>query len=385
LGKGARDVEQLWDRLVTALSTTAEDSRRPDVLVGFLHEVRAKNPVLAARLLDDAVEHPTLAEYYPYLQGASDIEQGDLARLQRSLKVGKAPVRTYVHLAYRTSDPIPAADLRDLVLQIAAMESGFDVAIEILSARLHGAERRKEEIAPELAAAGRALLRELCFTKKNDHEDYRLGLIATSCLSGEEGATVVRAVCRRFKEAVRKYETNAFYHDDLLQGLFSVHPLVALESLCGGSAGELAAGVRILDDVRSRKYVIGVIGEEDLLHWCDADAHHRYPALARIITITTGGGDAGPLQWSPLARHFLERAPDKVAVVKHFVSQFVPGAWSGSLVGILEAHAVLLGDLKAYPELAGFVAEETARLHAEIEAQRQSEIARDKRRDERFE
>lgn len=387
LCKGAPEAEKLWDRLVSALAATEAGRRKPQVLLGFLHELRTRTPVLAARLLGNAVEHETLSQYYPSLQVASDIEEADVARLKRSLKVGKAPAAIYVHLAYgRAAEPIPAPDLKELILGIAAMPSGYDVAIEILHMRLYAHEQRKEAVPAELADTGRELVRRLAFTKKNDREDYRIGAIVKSCLAGEQGILVVTELCSRLKDAVKKYETYAFYHDDLLDGLFSVQPIAALDALCAGNEKELEQGTRIINEVGNRRNPLGFVSEQELLTWCDQDPAVRYPAIARCITITQSAGEAGPLRWAPLARHLFARAPDKREVLKQFISQFMPsGVWGGSLSAILEAHTKLLDDLEVPPDLAGFIGEEKSRLRAAINVQQRSETELDKQRDERFE
>ena len=268
--EGTADAGVMWIRLVTALTSTDEGLRRPQVLRGFLHQLRVKNPALATTLLDNAIEHATLAQWYPFLQVAVDIEQQDVARLKRSLALGKTPVEMYTYLAYgRAIDPITAPDLRELVLTIAAMPSGHDVAMEILHMRLHSGEHRKEVIAPELIDAGCELMQQVTFTKQNDREDYRLGAISKSCLIGAKGAAVTSEVFRKLKVAVAKYETSAFSHDDLLDGLFSAQPVAALDGLCGGDAKDLQDGIEILRDVGSYKHPLAVVPEEDLLRWCD--------------------------------------------------------------------------------------------------------------------
>jgi hypothetical protein len=222
---GAPDAETMWDRLVAALTATEEGSRRPQALLGFLHELHATNPALAGELLDDAVEHETLAGFYPYLQVAFDIGAQDVARLKRSLALGRAHARMYANLAYDRA--IPAAYLKELVLTIATMPAGFHVAAEILHMRLHSAEERKAGIAPELLDAGCELMQLYEFTEKNDREDYRLGEITKSCLIGPKGAGIASEVIRKLKVAVSKHATSAFYHDDLIVGLFSAQPAAA--------------------------------------------------------------------------------------------------------------------------------------------------------------
>jgi hypothetical protein len=384
---GTGDAADMWKRLVAALTATEQGLRRPQVLAGFLHQVHTGNKELANALLEDALEHETLAQWYPFLQVSFPLDLEGVARLKRSLALGKTPVAMYECLAYgRATDPIPAPDLKELVMTMAAMPSGYDVAIEILHMRLHSDEGRKDGIAPELIDAGRDLMEQLVFTKKNDREDYRLGGIAKSCLKGAKGAAVVKAICRKLKTAVAKYETYAFDNDDLLEGLFSAQPIAALDELFAGEATELQQGLRIMHDVRIRKYPLGVVTEADLLHWCDGQPATRYPALAQVITISHRKGEAAPLQWTSIALRFLEKAPDPSTVLKEFVSQFKPASgWSGSLAAILEANATLLDDLDAYPNLAGIVAQEKLKVQQAIDAQKRFETSLDRARDERFE
>jgi hypothetical protein len=115
--EGAVDAEEMWNHLVAALAATEESVRKPQVLNGFLHQLRGRNPALANTLLDNTVEHETLARWYPFLQVSVDLEERDVARLKRSLALGKAPAEMYRHLACgRATDPIPAPDLKELVL-----------------------------------------------------------------------------------------------------------------------------------------------------------------------------------------------------------------------------------------------------------------------------
>jgi hypothetical protein len=384
---GASDLVGMWQRLVTALAATEEAARRPQVLRGFLFELRTTDPALATALLDDAVEHETLAALYPFLQVAVALEAPDVARLKRSVAVGRAPAVNYGYLAYwRAADPIPAPDLQELLLGIAALPSGSDVAIDVLQMRLHSDKDRKQDIAPELVDTGRELIQQIVFTKKNDREDYRLGKIGAACLTGEKGAAVVTGICERLKSAVAKYETSASNHDDLLVGLFTAQPAAALNGLCGGDQKALELGIRVLRDVGSRRHPLAVVSEEELLRWCDIEPRARYPAMANIITVSQRAGENAPPRWTSLALRFLEKAPDPSAILRVFTSHFMPaGGWSGSLSTILESNAVLLDQLGAYPALQGTVTEQKTEVRKWIEQERSRESMWNRERDERFE
>jgi len=386
LVEGARDAETTWNRLVSAFAATEEKLRKPQILNGFLHQLRARNPALADVLLDSAVEHETLAQWYPVLQVAVDIERQDVARLKRALSLGRAPIQRYACLAYgRASDPIPARDLKELILAIAGIPSGYDVAVEILQMRLDSDEKRKKTVASELIDAGCELLRQISFTKTGHREDHRLGGIAKSCLKGPNGAALTVEICRKFKTAAARYETSASYYDDLLSGLFGAQPTAALDGLCGGDTEELELGIRILRDAGIRKHPLASVHEEDLLRWCDEEPQVRYPAIARIITISQRTGDNAPPRWTSIALRFLERAPDPSAVLRQFVGQFGGSGGFGSYAAIVESESALLDQLGEFPALSVAVTQERARLRKWVDDEKGRETVRDRQRDDRFE
>jgi hypothetical protein len=103
----------------------------------------------------------------------------------------------------------------------------------------------------EVIDAGRHLIRQMPFTKEcNSHRDYSWGPIIRSCLVGDIGAAIVKDVCRRLKEAVSAYTAYSFYNDDLIAGLFAVHPTTAPDAFCGGELKQLEQGLRMIQDLR---------------------------------------------------------------------------------------------------------------------------------------
>ena len=388
LGENAENPTAIWDRLTVQLAATAEGEQCDLVFRGFLNALHTKNPKLANKLLDDAVEDQMLAAWYPALQTAVPaMDQHAVDRLMRSLKVAKAPIWMYQHLAWgRVTDPILGGQLKELLLEIAGTPGGGDVAAEVLSARLHSDKSQQTGHAPEVVDAGCELMSRFAFTKNRQGEDYRLGEIAEACLVGEMGAPIARDLCRRLKQAVSKCETYEFEHDDLLGALLSVQPAATLDGLLAGEARDLMGGVRIIKHLR--RHSLASVPEGVLLDWCDQEAEVRYPTIAYVIPISNSTDQAGPRKWTTIALRLLDEAPDRVEVLKQFVRQFHPtGVWSGSLAAILESNAELLDQLDAYPDpnVIAFVRDEKKRLAKVIENEKQHETAFDRRRDERFE
>lgn len=185
--------------------------------------------------------------------------------------------------------------------------------------RLYSDRDRTEGYDPDIVDVGRELMRQIKFTNQNTREDYHTGQIANVCLSGDEGAVVAEEICRRLKESILNYRTSAFYHDDLLQNLFAIQPIAALDGLFAGDTAESEFGVRLRNNFLSEmKNPFDAVPEDKLLTWCDKDPQNRYPTIAGLITISDRKQESAPPKWTPIALRLLEKAPDRVEVLRQF-------------------------------------------------------------------
>jgi hypothetical protein len=390
LAESAEEPACIWNRLVAQLAKTDEDKRRLGVLGGFLNALQAKDQNLVNLLLDSALEDQTLAGWFPLLQTTVGIDERGLDRLRRSLTLGRAPIRSYRYLSGgRATDKIAPAALKALLLEIAGKPGGWDVATDILYMRLLSDESQKRVSAPEIIDTGCELMLGIEFTRSNTQQEYRLGIICKRCLTGDRGAEIVRRLCQKFSEAVVKYETHMFYHEELLQGLFSVQPIAALDGFCSGETPtDRPAETTVLHEIgQLRGNPLYAIPTDELLSWCDQQPNVRYPAVAAAIAPFYSPGDTGQPQWTSIARKMIEKAPEPVEVLKRFVARVTPTSWVGSRSAIIKSNASLLDDFAEHPNGAvrEFIANEKAKLPETIKAERDLETLLYKQRDERFE
>lgn len=262
---GEGDSRAKWDRLVAQLAATPEDQRNIEVLRGFLAAAQEKDPAVTKVLLDDAVQNETLARWYPALESSVRIDDIGVNRLKRSLAFGRAPIGAYRSLAAGVQS-IADKDVRDLLLDIATKPDGLDVAIELLSMRLHGKKADISPCGPEILDVGCQLLRQLTFSKRQKRDDYSLQVVAKACLLGQEGAEIVRAMCHNLRDADSKFKASAFDYALLIEGLFAVQPTAALDGLLTGSDREVETGCRIIHDVcLNEKNPVDLVPEEVLI------------------------------------------------------------------------------------------------------------------------
>lgn len=330
------------------VTVTQEDKRNVQVLCGFLNALWERNPELSNRLLDDALEDAALATFIPVLQIVVGVDDRGLGRLKRALTHGNGSIEAFRHLAWgRPLELISAADFRELVLAIAAKPSGLDVAVEILAMRLDSDKRENRSHDCEVIEAGRALMRQLSIKNGRQRDVYNLSEIVTACLRGPDGASIAQDVCRKLKHAVSKNETHAFDNSQLIQSLLKVQPAAVLDALFGDNKSERQEGVRIIETIgHLDANPFDAVQESDVFEWCDRDPPNRYPTIASVITFFRRTDEKAPLQWTDTALRLLEKAPDRVAVLKEFVRRFRPMIWSGSRAAIVESRAKLLDELE---------------------------------------
>ncbi|TIL87516.1 MAG: hypothetical protein E5Y73_25245 [Mesorhizobium sp.] len=390
LAEAAESPRAMWDTIVVQFAATENASLR--LLSGFLGGLNKRDAALADAVLDEALEHPALAAWFPILQATVEIDARALERLHRAIELGKAQINTYYSLAYgRVSDNVPGPDFRDLVLAIARKPDGCAVGLEMVWMRLHSDGSATRQPLPEVREAGRLILAGFEFSTKDNRttrEDHELGAVVTASLVGEECAPVAKALCRKLMVAAGRHDVSGHDYGDLVKGLLKAQPLATLDELFSGDLKSQRASVRLLNDLlRFRKNVLDVLSAEIVINWCDRDPTVRYPLAASVVLLFNRPKQGAPHEWTPLAGNLLERAPDPRPVLAEFVNRLHPSGWSGSLATKLEERLKLLNGLPGadIPALAEALAEAKRRLQERIDAERRHEQEEDRARNNRFE
>ena len=390
LARNAESPREMWDAIVAQFAAGNELSFA--FAGGFLSGLHKRDAALTNTILDQALEHPALAAIYPILQANVAVDGPGLARLHKALELGKAPIGAYYNLAWGcASDTVPGPELKALVLAIGGKPEGLLVALEIISMRLHADANDKRTTAPEVREAGRALLAQYTFHKKNSRttrEDHELSVVIKASLAGSEGVPVVQRLCRDLMAAVAKYEVHAYDQDDLIKALFQVHPSVMLDELFSGDEKSRKRSIGLLNDLnRFNRSTLDAVPDQVILDWCSHDPKIRYPIAAASMSLFRRTNDKEPHAWTDLPRKLLENAPDPSAILNEIVYRLRPMSWSGSLASKLESRLKLLGDLAVgeAPDLKAALEDAKDQLRKQIDGQRARETAEDKARSGRFE
>jgi hypothetical protein len=198
----------------------------------------------------------------------------------------------------------------------------------------------------------------------------------------------VRRMVRKMMVAVRRYDIYAHDQDDLMTGLLQVHPTVVLDEAFSGDAKARENAVQAFADFqRFHKNPMGVVPDDVLLAWCDADPKARYPIMAASAGLFKRPANNEPHEWLPLVAKLLAKASDPQAVLKEIVRRLHPMSWSGSLATKLEGRLRLLEriPIDQTPALTDAFNAARAELQERIATERRHEAADSRSRNRRFE
>ena len=346
-GKGlalaSPDVIARWSRLCLFFSQIEPSKRDTRLLAGFVEGAALVDAAATEGFLDGAVRDPVLAEYFPLLQGE---QCNDAAgkRLLDSLEHSVAPISRYYWVSRGLrGGGMSALIHRAILLKLAQLPGGYQVAIDALGMELHVHRSEKSLPAAELISLGRELLNMFNFEVNDDNFAYHLNEVAIVCMRGQDATAVAVGLCQRFAEALKNYRSGVDSFRKLAETLFKHQTAAALDAFLGQPPTALGHPLLTRFSL-SKKSVVNSAPIDELLAWVSLEPAVRAPLLAAEIEIHCIGAD-GVLSWSPIAASLLGLAPNKQDVLDKFAECFHPRAWSGSISGVLRPFQELVMQL----------------------------------------
>src|SRR6266702_997479 len=192
----------------------------------------------------------------------------------------------------------------------------------------------------------------------------------------------------RLREAHANFSFGFTEENQILGALFAAQPTVVLDDLFAAERQDERTGFRDFfdhDDLLGSP--LDRIPETTLLEWCDQGSTVRYPLIAARLVPFSRAPNSDKPQWKPSALALLERAPNKIEVLKHYIGHFEPMSWSGSRSATWEANAGLLDDFENHSDsdLAAFARLRRDELRRLLDDLKRQELDSEKRENERFE
>lgn len=339
LAEGASDLAEIWRDLVGHFEAAESKSRNATVLGGFIYEAHQRDTGFAETSLEAAIENPALARSLPYLQARIGIDEAGIARLRRAIEKGALQSFDFMSIANGTVGDSPPEALALLLLDIADLPDGVEIALDILHMHFYRDREAGRQRNPTLIALGRNLLRRTDFSKTGTLRDYGLHTIIRVCCTGSDGEATARDVCANIRGAMEVCYLSRHDLSHVLKALFETHPAAGLDMFL---LPEITSrNHRLFDADFSFGTPVENMDPAVLRQWADQDAATRYTLLGRAISMFRRKvDDEEDNGISPLFLDMLNYAPDKRAFLGDFWTRLHPRSWSGSLADILARRKV---------------------------------------------
>ena len=329
LSEGDGDSWVMWGELVAAYKGIEDSVPNPAVLSGFISGVARFDRGEAGRILYAAVNDPDIMPLIPYLEARLGVDEVVISRLRRAINFG-VDVWSFRYIANGSVSDSPSGPLAELLLDIAGMSGGVDVALDVLHMHFYSKRKAGEDVSGGLISVGRILLSRSGYGSDGRFCDFGAELLIDLCLEGGEGRIAAGIVCQRIRSLIDSYAVNSRDLVHTLTALFRVQPFIALDAflLPDDSSDEGC----LLSDELGVFAPCGGLDAVTLLQWANSDADSRYSILSSYLTMFDKNGDEDT-GVSPIFMAVMEQSPDKKLFLGDFWDRIHPRSWSGTLLG----------------------------------------------------
>ena len=233
-----------------------------------------------------------------------------------------------------------------LLKNILSKDGGVIVALGILTMRFHRPKDEKPKYSENLLTAGRNILCEYNFVDeyaKNAGLPYELSQVANVCVAGGKSVDTAKIICDNFAKAIINNSIYVPDYSELFGIIAKFHPSVMLDVFLGNDDIVDYKRRRIFNTTRDfRDNPLNHISDKDIIAWCDIDPKKHYDLVSTAIQGFKKSDDKKSLEWRPVVKSILEKAPDTATVFDNLIEAFKPMSWSGSRADIMEKRAELL-------------------------------------------
>jgi hypothetical protein len=383
---GAHDQRVLWEKLAAAFRHSDPAHRSPELLACYLFNLQPVDNKLTEEILVECLEDSVLSEWFPYFQKRMQISADGLQRLKQSLTQRTAPAERYSGIG-RTSKLEDSA-LLELVPMILQLPGGFDVAADCIHMRIVQERREQRPLSPNLMAAGRIVVEACEFSRQLNREVHAVEEIIEACLESPETTPTVELILDRLRAAHSDYSLGFTEENRIFGALLVAQPFTVLNNVFAPGRTDARIGAR---GMFHWDYLVGSpldrISEDALLAWCDEDSNIRYPLIASKMVPFARDAQTDMPGWKRSALALLERAPNKIKVLEHYIQHFRPRSWSGSESATWERNLRLLDQFESHPDtdLKEFAKQQQKEHIRTLEKLKVQELASERIDNERFE
>lgn len=333
LAEGATDLSQMWHELVGEFAKIAPNTRNATVLGGFIYQANQRDATFTSSVLESAIDDPDLAPSLPYLQARVGIDKAGINRLRRAIGKGVLRAVDFNSIANGAVNDSPPEELSALLLDIAQLPEGVEIALDILHMHFFRDREGGQQWDHLLIETGRNLLCRTDFSKSGQLRDYGMHTVVSICCAGIKGEETARDVCNHLSVAIESYQASPYDLNYVLKGLFETQTFIALDAfLLHGATSRIT---NLFNMHFSSDTPVEKVDPALLRQWANMDPTLRYPLLGQAIPMFKRKHGEESDDFDPVFLELLEAAPDKHAFLGDYWARLHPRSWMGSLADVL--------------------------------------------------
>ena len=396
-GKGmasaCSDLRTLWDRLVECLERAGEQAQHWGILGGIFKVIHERDEPLAQKILDEAVQNPTLRKIIVDLQLSVPLGHTGVNRLHRSLDFDDTPLWQFGRLAWhRPLDTFSETDIRDLALRILDRPDGARIVLEGLSIRLDALKDDGLTLSFDLKRVGlltcAALLRHDADYADSGMTDYRLSGVLASCLNEAEFPKETNEVFNAYFAQVRASYGFLYGLDNSVAILAEKTTARFLDGVFFDTTLEEHHRQEVFSEQHDGKNPLSGVSAEALLDWCrQGDFQERLVMISEAIYPFEKEPDGDGAVLSEQACAIIEAAQNPSTVMRNLRSSVQPSGWSGNLSDVIAKRCQAFEALLEHdrPDIRTAAETQIAEIKKREEQERRYEQESDRQREQRFE
>lgn len=378
LANSGVDREEMWEQLCDVVAELPVGQRNVSVMGGFISVIAMTDPELGAHFLDASLDNPDVLPHFVYLQGVAGIDSAAIARLRQIIRDKKLEAPSFYALANGYVASAPQSELREMLRDLATLEGGTTMAIEILQMAIYCHKSDGVDTDSGLFDLGHQLLLQTDYRRDGGMAEYRIQETIKACYAGPQGEAAAAELCRHLLGLIDDGVVYSFQLDHVIDALFEVQPTVTLDELLLTNPDDVDHPI-FGNSPMSGQGPLGKVDAPVLWAWADVDPSVRYPLLCRALDLFSGeryGQDTG---LSETFVEAIERAPDRAAFLANFDGRLSPSGWSGNLSAILDSRAEFLAPLLEHsdPAVVAWATEQRRELRMRADAERKRETDRE--------
>lgn len=379
-------LEKCWNSLTEAFEATNKEQRNIQGLRGFLSVVYKRDRGVFERILDEAMENPSLAQLVPILQLSAPLDDRGCARLLASMDNSLVPASAFQYLSLgRNTHGLRDEQLANLLQRLSIKPDGVGIALDILYMYIYD---NSDPIGPHVSNIARTLIASTPLTGHVQRLDHQLAGLIRKFLIGSNGEITARQILTRIRDGFEKINLSTHDLSETLAELFLLQPSIALDLLVGDEpdTGRAYRLRRKLAGGR-RSSALSKISSDALIQWCSNGPNDRWVNVAPLIPAFDAAKSSEQPVWSDNILALIKNAPEPVTVAEALVQIIEPTIWSGSRADIIRNRLPLLDQLTDIlgPKYLETVATWRSRLMLTIEREVRRDREEYRSRNERFE